>query len=466
MAIHCRIIAVALAGSLAGVLAVSGAFAQAPASPDAGIVKRGEYLAIAGDCGACHTKPGGKPFAGGVVVRTPVGDIVATNITPSKTAGIGNDTLGQFSDAVRRGITANGEHLYPAMPYTSYAKISDEDIAALYAYFMQRVAPVDVPATQTHLAFPFNIRASMAIWNALFLDTRSFTPVAGQSAEWNRGAYLAEGLAHCSTCHSPRNLLMAESTSQALAGGNVGPWDAPNITSDVDSGIGGWSDAELVAYLQQGDVHGKGQAAGSMAEAIDASFRHLTDADLHAIAVYLKTVPPVHDAADTRPRYAWGGPSNELATIRGAALPADPGQWSGPQLYDAWCATCHQDDAQGSFDGEMPPLFHNTALAGPDSNNLVLVTLDGIPRRGNAVLKMPGFANTLSDRQIATLDAWLLVRYGNPAVKVTADQVSALRRGGKSSHLVEIVQGAIAVGAAVVLVLLVAVARRRRAQGG
>lgn len=460
MAIHCRIIAVALAGTLAGALAVSGAFAQAPASPGAGIVKRGEYLAIAGDCGACHTKPGGKPFAGGGVVPTPVGDVVSTNITPSKTAGIGNDTLGQFSEAVRRGIAADGEHLYPAMPYTSYAKITDEDIVALYAYFMQGVAPVDLPASQTHLAFPFNIRASMAIWNALFLDTRPFTPVPGRSAEWNRGAYIAEGLAHCSTCHSPRNLLMAESTSRALAGGKVGPWDAPNITSDVDSGIGGWSEAALVDYLKHGDAHGKGQAAGSMAEAIDASFRHLTDADLHAIAVYLKTDPAVHDAPDRRPRYAWGGPSNELATIRGASLPADPGQWSGPQLYDAWCATCHQDEAQGSFDGEMPPLYHNTALGGPDANNLVLVTLDGIHRRGEAVLKMPGFANILTDRQVATLDTWLLARYGNPAVKLTADQISALRRGGEDSHLVAIAQGAIALAVVVVLVPLVTFARR------
>jgi mono/diheme cytochrome c family protein len=446
-------------------VASSCAVAQSPPStPGAETIKRGEYLAIAGDCVACHTTPGGKPFAGGVVLPTPMGDIVATNITPSTTAGIGNYTQQQFADALRKGIAGDGSHLYPAMPYTSYAKISDDDIAALYAYFMHGVEPVDVRIAPTHLPFPFNMRWLMAFWNAMFLDERPFAPVAGQSAEWNHGAYLVEALEHCSVCHSPRNLLFAESSSKRLAGGKVGPWDAPNITSDPNSGIGAWSDDELIAYLKHGDVPGKAQAGGSMAEAIDASLRHLTGADLRAIVAYVKTVPALHEVADTRPRFDWGAPSNDLATIRAVAWPANPAQLTGPQLYDAWCATCHQDNAQGSLDREMPSLYHNTALGNPESNNLVLVMLDGIHRRGDTVLPMPGFAQDMTDHQLATLGAWLVVRYGNPAAKVTEAQVANLRQGGGPSYLVPVVQALIGIGAAVVIAIIVLGVRRRRHQ--
>lgn len=166
------------------------------------------YLAVAGDGSACHTAPSGKPFAGGLIIPTPVGDIVATNITPSKSAGIGSYTLPQFADAMRRGIRADGVHLYPAKPYTAYAKMSDGDIAALYAYLMHAVRPVDTSLEPAHLPFPFNVRASMAVWNLLLLDRSTFRPDATRPAEWNRGAYLVEGLARCGTCHSPRNLLM------------------------------------------------------------------------------------------------------------------------------------------------------------------------------------------------------------------------------------------------------------------
>jgi mono/diheme cytochrome c family protein len=450
--------AVAIVGA-----AASCAIAQIPSkTPSAETIERGEYLAIAADCTACHTRPGGKQFAGGVVIPTPVGDIVATNITPSKTAGIGNYTEQQFADALRKGIAGDGDHLYPAMPYTSYAKITDDDIAALYAYFMHGVEAVDVRTTPTHVAFPFNMRWLMAIWNAMFLDAQPFQPVAGRSAEWNRGAYLAEALEHCSVCHSPRNFLFAESTTKRLAGGKVGPWDAPNITSDPNSGIGAWHDDDLVAYLSHGDVHGKAQAAGSMGEAIDDSLRHLTDADIHAIATYVKTVPAVHEAADTRPRFDWGGPSNELATIRGVAWPANVQQLTGPQLYDAWCATCHQDNAQGTPDREMPSLFHNTALGRPESNNLVMVMLDGIQRRGNSVLLMPGLAQDMSDHELATLGQWLVTRYGNPAAKVTDAQVAELRLGGRPSYFAPMVQAAIGIGAAIIVTIVAWSLRRRR----
>ncbi len=254
---------------LAAIAAGTGsAFAQDATGSDADLVAKGRYLATAADCAACHTAPnGGAPFAGGYGIESPLGTIFSTNITPSKTAGIGNYSEEDFARAVREGVAKDGSHLYPAMPYTAYAKISDDDMKALYAYFMHEVKPNDAQPEKTALPFPFSIRMSMAFWNLLFLDNTRFKPDAAKSADWNRGAYLAEALEHCSTCHTPRNELMAEEGDKALSGSAVGSWYAPNITSDKVSGIGGWSDAELVEYLRTGHVAGKAQAAGPMAEA-------------------------------------------------------------------------------------------------------------------------------------------------------------------------------------------------------
>ncbi|MFC6281834.1 MULTISPECIES: c-type cytochrome [Polaromonas] len=435
--------------------------AQAAANADPALVQRGQYLATAGDCVACHTAPGGKAMAGGLSLPMPLGAIVSTNITPSKTHGIGNYTLEQFTDALRKGVRADGQHLYPAMPYTSYALVTNDDARAMYAYFMQAVAPVDSAPPATALPFPFNIRLSMAAWNLLFLDSKPFVADTGKSAEWNRGAYLARGLAHCSTCHSPRNLMMAEDLSRELGGGDVGSWHAPNITSDANSGIGGWSEQELVSYMRQGYAANKAQASGPMAEAIDHSLRHLNEADLRAMAVYLKTVPAQRDAADTQPVYAWGKASDDLNSIRGVALPKDLNEMTGAQLYDAHCATCHQARGQGSFDGGLPPLFHNTALGRANTNNLVMVMLEGIQRQADTTeIRMPAFAKTLSDRQIATLGSYLLERYGNPQARVSADQVKNLRAGGGSSNLVWMAR--LGMLAAVVLVVAAFFAFRRR----
>jgi mono/diheme cytochrome c family protein len=443
--------------ALAMVLASAGATA---AAADAAMIQRGEYLAKAGDCVACHTAPGGKPMAGGLLLPTPVGAIAATNITPSRTHGIGNYTLAQFSAALRKGVRADGANLYPAMPYTAYAKVADADVEAMYAYFMQAVPAVDAaPAQHTALHFPFNIRKSMAGWNLLFLDPAPFVADPAKSAQWNRGAYLTRGLAHCGACHTPRNVMMAENISHELAGGDAGGWHAPNITADANSGVGGWSEQELEDYMRLGHAAGKAQAAGPMAEAVDHSLRHLSEDDLRAIAVYVKAVPAVHDAADTRPAHAWGAPHDELNSVRGVAWPKDRNQMTGPQLYDAHCATCHQAQGQGSFDGGLPPLFHNTALGRSNTNNLVMVLLDGVERQadGRQVL-MPGFRKTLSDQQIATLGAYLERSYGNPDARVTVDQVSTLRAAKASMTLVWLVQG----GMLVVLALVVFFWLRRR----
>ncbi len=446
---------------LAGI-PLSAALAAGGDNPEQ--IKRGQYLATAGDCIACHSVSAGKPFAGGLQLATPLGPIMATNITPSKTHGIGNYSLEQFSEALRKGIRADGAHLYPAMPYTAYALVSDEDVVALYEYFMQGVAPVDTAPPTTSLPFPFNIRQSMAAWNLLFLDDKRFQPDASKSEEWNRGAYLARGLAHCSTCHTPRNFMMAEKMSRELAGGDLGTWYAPNITSDVNSGIGGWTEKELVDYMRHGHVAGKGPAAGPMAEAIDHSLRHLTDADLHAMAVYLKGVPAVHEATDTQPAYELGAPADDLNSIRGVPLPADLNKMTGPQLYDAHCATCHQARGQGSFDGGLPPLFHNTTVGKVNTNNLVMVVLDGIHRELDPPeLRMPGFAHTLSDQQVATLSTYLVQRYGNPKAEVSAAQVKVLRDGGPVSHLVMLARVGMGLALAV-LIALVAWALLRRSR--
>ncbi|MDB6050922.1 MAG: cytochrome [Pseudomonas sp.] len=427
------------------------------------LIQRGKYVSTVGDCVACHSVPGGQPFAGGLDLSTPIGTIISTNITPSKTAGIGNYTLEQFSDALRKGIRADGAHLYPAMPYTSYAKVSDDDVQAMYAYFMNSVAAVDTPTKATELPFPFSIRLSMAGWNLLFLDSHPYTADPAHSAEWNRGAYLTQGLTHCSACHSPRNLLMAEVSSEDLAGGDVGTWYAPNITADPNAGIGGWETDELVKYLKTGSSLGKGQAAGPMAEAVDHSLQYLTSADAQAIAVYLKSVPAHRDPADSKPVYALGQKTDELGSVRGIALPADPNKMSGAQIYDGYCASCHQAQGQGSFEGGLPSLSHNTAVGRSNTHNLVMVILEGIHRNSDGSdLRMPGFARTLTDPQIATLVSYLTRLYGNPEANVSVAQVQQRRGGGAESSLIAWVQGAMVGGVMIVLTLMVWFVRRRR----
>ena len=446
------------------ILATSIVTLHANAStPDNELIQRGKYLSTAGDCVACHSVPGGKPFAGGLALPTPIGEIIATNITPSKTVGIGNYTLEQFSDALRKGIRADGKHLYPAMPYTSYAKVSDDDVKAMYAYFMNDVAAVETAPKPTQLPFPFNIRLSMAGWNLLFLDSQPYKADPAQSTEWNRGAYLTQGLTHCSACHSPRNLMMAEVASKELAGGDVGTWHAPNITSDLNSGVGGWDTEELIKYLKTGESLDKGQAAGPMAEAVDHSLQYLTDADLKAIAVYIKSVPAQREAADSKPVYALGQKTDELSSLRGVALPADPNKMTGAQIYDGYCGTCHQAQGQGSFDGGLPSLSHNTAVGRSNTHNLVMVILEGIHRKSDGSdVRMPGFASELTDQQIATLANYLTQHYGNPGAKVSVDQVEQQRAGGAKSHLAALAQGAIVVGVIVLLVLVFWLIRRQR----
>lgn len=427
-------------------------------------LERGRYLATAGDCVACHTAPGGASMAGGLALASPMGAIYSTNITPSKTHGIGNYSLQQFGDALRLGKRADGAYLYPAMPYTAYARMSDEDIADLYAYFMQGVVAEDHAAPATALPFPFNIRFSLALWNALFHDPSPFKPDPAHSSEWNRGAYLVQGPTHCSTCHTPRNALMAEDPRRFLGGAEVAGWYAPNISSDITSGIGRWKVEELVAYLRAQPVPGKGPAAGPMAEAVDHSLKHLSQEDLKAIAVYIRSVPAVADPAVQQAADSFGQATDQLDSLRGTPLPKDLSSMSGAQMYDAYCATCHQAQGQGSERGGLPSLFHNTSLGHANSNNLVQSVLHGVHRVG-ADTVMPGFAHELSDAQISTLSNYLLSHYGNPQATVSEQQVAKLRNpatAGTDTRLLNLARGGMLLGLIVLLAVIAWFVRRSR----
>ncbi len=455
---------------LSALVSITGAAsAQDQTATQNDLITRGRYLATAADCAACHTAPNsGQPFAGGYAIESPLGKIFSTNITPSKTDGIGTYSEEDFARAVRDGVAKDGSHLYPAMPYTAYAKISDEDISALYAYFMQDVKPIDHAPEKTALPFPFSIRASMSVWNLLFLDKDRFQPDASKSAEWNRGAYLAEALEHCSTCHTPRNLFMAESGSQALSGASIGSWFAPNITSDKVDGIGGWSDEELVQYLRTGHVAGKAQAAGPMAEAIEHSMQHLTEADLKSLVVYLRDTKPI-TTGEATPRYDVGEPSTAELDLRG--LPGQAVTEKGFHIFSGSCAACHQVDGEGN--DHYPSLFHNTATGGDNPDNLIATilfglsrTIDGVPTFMPAFGENAAYTDRLSDKEVADVSNYVLGHFGNGKVTITAADVLRVREGGEKPVLAVVAPFIVpAVVVALILVALVIallVARRRR----
>jgi mono/diheme cytochrome c family protein len=455
----------------AAIAAAGICHAADPPGQTAAVIKRGEYLATGADCGACHTAPRGQPFAGGLPISTPLGTIYSTNITPSADFGIGRYTEEEFSRALRHGVRRDGANLYPAMPYTSYAKFTEEDAHALYLYFTQAVKPVEQRPPPTQLPFPMNIRASMIAWNLLFLDSATFVPDSHQSAEWNRGAYLVQGAAHCSTCHTPRGFLMQEQASRALSGAQVGPWYAPNITPDPISGIGSWTKEDLVAYLRTGHLSRKAQAAGSMGEAVEHSFQHLAAADLDAIATYVKSVTAVHDPADHVSRFAAGKMFSELVELRGrhgikSDSESDP---SGAELFQGSCASCHSAEGQGSKDGYYPSLFWNSATGAKNAANLIAAILYGVNRTtsgGQAF--MPGFggrptdANALSDRDIVALGNYVLTHYGSADTTITEQQVAETRRGGPSSPLLALARGGMAAAAVVVFLGIAFLIVRRR----
>lgn len=461
-------------------LALSASGSAAFAQDD--LVTKGEYLARAGDCVACHTSNEEEPFAGGYAFKMPMGTIYSSNITPSEQYGIGTWTRDEFAKAVRKGVRPDGTHLYPAMPYTAYANITDEDMDALYAYFTKGVAPVDKPlAEQTTLDFPFGLPGTMAVWNTLFANGKPFTPDSALSEEENRGKYLAEGLAHCSTCHTPRNALMAEQSGEFLAGGAVEGWYAPNITSDEVSGIGAWNKEEIVSYLKNGHAAGKAQAGGPMADAVEHSFRFLTDEDAGAIAAYLKTVPAIRDAGQTAPAYAvtkaaavdWTA-FETTQTENDSPEHASAASDDGAMLYNVNCAACHGISGEGSRDGYFPSLTSNTAVGAANPQNLVMAIAEGIHREGaDGKAVMPAFSEEaqvihtgLDNAQIAAVANFVTAQFGTGSANLTGEDVRVMRAGGSPSWLIanaaKLAIAGFVIGGLVVLLLLVLIIRRSR----
>lgn len=465
-------------------LSVSGLAAADGVPPrgqvDDSVVTRGEYLAQAADCAACHSAPQGdsdSAYSGGFAIQSPMGDIYSSNITPSKQFGIGDWSESDFAKAIRQGVTPDGTHLYPAMPYDSFAGITDDDIHAMYKYFMHGVQPVDeAPQHQTELSFPFSQRWLMAGWNLLFTDDQRFMPRPNERPQVARGRYLVDNLAHCGTCHTPRNALMASDSKLYLAGAPLGGWFAPNITSDKVSGIGGWSDQELVSFLKNGHVEGKGVAAGGMAEAVERSLRLLKDNDLHAMVSYLRTVPTQATSEQEKASYRYGDDSGTPYDFqdrstqitkhdvrKGRKLQADvmadtsdfSGLTNGAVLYESSCSSCHQLNGSGTEDNYYPSLFHNTTTGGETPNNLVMTILEGIKRTGaDGETAMPAFGKDYSDQQVAAVVNYVAQRFGNPKLHVTAERVATLRAGGDKPLLAKLGTWVIVIPIAIILVVI------------
>ncbi|EIK96170.1 gluconate 2-dehydrogenase [Pseudomonas sp. M47T1] len=385
---------------------------KAPATTEDPAVTRGRYVAIAGDCAACHTDPHqGKPFAGGYALQTPFGTLLASNITSDKSTGIGGWTEAEFTRAVREGKGRDGENLYPAMPYNAYVKVSDQDMHDLWAY-MQTVPAVDNKVVSNQLPFPFNIRLMMMGWNLLFFDKTPFVPVAGATAQINRGAYLVQGLGHCAACHTAKNFLGGDKGGAFLQGGDLAGWHAPEITNNPYVGIGGWSQAQVVQYLKTGS-NDVAVASGPMAEAVTNSTQHMSDEDLVAIAAYLQSLP---GSSATKP---------QPLTAEQHAMK------QGANVYSANCSACHNSDGRG-INGIAAGLANNPALQSANAQTLLTTVLQGgrgaVTQDNPTSGAMPSFAWKLSDEQVASLATYIRNTWGNAAPAVQADQVARVRK--------------------------------------
>ncbi|WP_172328400.1 cytochrome c [Mangrovicoccus sp. HB161399] len=375
-------------------------------SDDAEAVARGEYVMRMGDCAACHTRGQGD-FAGGYEIPTPFGTLVSSNITPDRDTGIGGMTERDFFDALRQGIGQHG-FLYPAMPYTAYAKLTDGDMHDLWAY-MSTVAPVSNDIDENGgMAFPYNIRLAMAGWDMLFFSNSGFEPEAGESEAWNRGKYIVDGGGHCSACHSPRNALGAEVAAAYLEGGSLGDWSAPDLTQNPHVGLGGSTAEDIAAYLRKGS-DGVAVAAGPMAEAVEHSLQYLTEEDALAVGTYLVSLP----ASDT--------PAPEGADV--ASLP------HAALDYEVNCSACHGLSGEG-ITGMVPAFAGNKGLLG-DPTNLIHAMLKGAraphTHEVQTAAGMPSFAWKLSDERIAELLDYVRNSWGNAAAAVPASSVAEMR---------------------------------------
>lgn len=407
------------------------------------LVERGRYVARLGDCVACHTGSKTAPMAGGLALETPFGKLYSTNITPDKATGMGGYSFAQFDRAMRKGVAADGRNLYPAMPYPSYAKMTEDDMQALYAYLMQGVTPVQAANQPSEMGFPFNQRWGLSLWNWLFLDDTPFQPQAGQSAEWNRGAYLVQGLGHCGACHTPRGIAFQEKTMTSegpngplfLAGETVEGWRALSLR-DL------WTPQETAELLKTGRNR-HGSVSGNMVDVVQHSTQYMSDGDLLAIGTYLKALPagkndlPMQVAQGPAPVIAIParsvGSTEALATTAAAHynVPADLYRTRGGLGYLQFCADCHRSDGAG-VDGIFPPLAGNRSLQSDNASTLIHIMLTGwttpVTQAHSRPLTMPAFAQ-LGNQEIADILNFTRRNWGRKdAPEVQAKDVQSLRK--------------------------------------
>jgi mono/diheme cytochrome c family protein len=390
-----------------------------PQSFDPSLVKRGRDLAAIGNCNSCHTVRGGRDFAGGLAVPTPFGTIYSSNISPDAETGIGRWPEQAFRRAMRSGVDRSGQHLYPTFPYDHFTNVSDEDDQALYAYLMTR-QPVHAPARANQLPFPLDQRFVIAGWKLLFLRGGTYRPDPAQSKEWNRGAYLVEGLAHCGACHTPRNALGAERASAQFAGGEADNWHAYAINAQSPAPVP-WNADALYTYLREGWQADHGVARGPMAQVV-RNLSSVPDSDIRAIATYMAGV--------------FGAPTPEarqrgeqvLAQVKSPPVQGTKPDAAGAAIYAAACATCHETKRPLPYGGVNLAL--STALSGPDPRNAANIVLTGVRAiEGERSPIMPGFASSMNDGEITELLNYLRARFGNqPAWTGVEKTVADARR--------------------------------------
>lgn len=375
-------------------------------------VERGRYLAVLGDCAACHTAPGGKPFAGGLPLETPFGTIITANITPDAATGIGTMSQAEFAAALHEGRGLGGKRLYPAMPYPAYTKLTDQDVSDLRSYFAT-VAPVNNKIVSNQLPFPLNVRAAMIVWNGLNFTPGRFQPNSEKSAEWNRGAYIVQGPGHCGTCHTPKSILGAEQSSKAFEGSPLQGWFAPNITANTHKGIGGWSKDDIAQYLKTG-TNAWTLASGPMADAVTHSTSLMKDDDIAAIATYLKD-------------YTSGDSSLKPTPI----ATDDKIMNSGAAIFKDSCAACHKDSGMGEAN-LFPRLAGSALVQSDDPTTLARIVLHGSRAVATDARPtgpaMPAFDWRLNDAQVAAVLMYIRNNWGNAASAVRSGDVAKLRK--------------------------------------
>ncbi len=371
-------------------------------------IERGHYLSIVGSCETCHTQAGEPRFAGGRPIETPFGLLISPNITPDPDTGIGAWSDDEFVNSLTKGRGRHGTYLYPAMPYTYMTRTTRADALAIRAY-LNTVPAVRNAVKSNQLPFPFNIRSAMAAWNALFFTPGEFKPVPGKSEEWNRGAYLAEGLMHCGMCHTPKNVLGGDRTGERLQGYALQGWFAPNITNDTRRGLGGWSVDDIVSYLKSGHNRTT-DATGLMSEVVSLATSKMSDADLRAMAVYLKDQS--------------GPPPGAPAAADSAVMTR------GGRIYADECSACHAPDGKG-VSGMIPSLNGSALAQQDDPTSMLRVLLRGARSvatdRAPTAPAMPAFGPVLSNDDAAAVLTFVRNSWGNKAAPVSADTVSRAR---------------------------------------